>query len=240
LQRGLRRIKLAGMNLNQPLSENEATMIKEGRRKFLAGTGVALAGVTAGSVNAFSGSSGSTQEVPLMSAGFGWEIRNINDNGADAYFQVAESMILSAANIDVAFMITGAPTVPGYAEVLCGGAVSRGGPPSFYSGPQAYTLSPNSPNFGNVQIYNPNGLSIGNDYFLLQDQFYQVILKTWVPLDGTASSTHRQVRVTPSLQLNSGDYLVFHMDHLGVEGDVEMQVVLEYSLASQGWLARPE
>lgn len=205
-------------------------MIKEGRRKFLAGTGVALAGVTAGSASAFSGSSATTQGATLMSAGFGWEINNIHDNGADAYVLVVESMVLSAANIDVAYMITEAPTVAGFAEVLCGGAVSRGAPPSFSSGPQAYTLSSKSPNFGNVQIYNPNGLTIGYNGFLLQDEFYQVILKTWVPLNGTASSTHRQVRVTPSLQLNSGDYLVFHMDHAGVQGDVEMQVVLEYSL----------
>lgn len=207
-------------------------MIKKGRRKFLAGTGVALAGATAGSVNAFSVSSGSAQGVTLASAGFGWEITNIHDDGADAYFQVVESMILSAANIDVAYMITGVPTVAGFAEVLCGGGVSRGAPPSFTSGPQAYTVSPKSRNFGNVQIHNPDGLSIGNDGFLLQDEFCRIILKTWVPLDGTGSSTHRQVRVTPSLQLNSGDYLVFHMDHAGVQGDVEMQAVLEYSLAS--------
>jgi hypothetical protein len=30
--------------------------------------------------------------------------------------------------------------------------------------------------------------------------------------------------------LNKGDYLVFHMDHAGVGGDVEMQAVLQYAL----------
>jgi hypothetical protein len=32
------------------------------------------------------------------------------------------------------------------------------------------------------------------------------------------------------LALNKGDYLVFHMDHAGVGGDVEMQAVLQYAL----------
>ncbi|MGA9981010.1 MAG: hypothetical protein WBQ08_20480 [Candidatus Sulfotelmatobacter sp.] len=57
-----------------------------------------------------------------------------------------------------------------------------------------------------------------------------MILKTWVPADGTASSTSRHVSVARSLALNAGDYLVFNMSHAGVPGDAEMQVVLQYAL----------
>jgi hypothetical protein len=66
---------------------------------------------------------------------------------------------------------------------------------------------------------------------LNQDQFFSVILKTWVPADGTASAASRQFVGYPSLQINTGDYLVFHMDHEGVALDAEMQVVLAYSPA---------
>jgi hypothetical protein len=69
-----------------------------------------------------------------------------------------------------------------------------------------------------------------NDGFILQDIFYNVILKTWVPDNGTASSTSRHFSASPGLELAADDYLVFHMNHAGVPGDAEMQVVLEYTL----------
>jgi hypothetical protein len=76
----------------------------------------------------------------------------------------------------------------------------------------------------------PHDLSVGADGFALQDVLYSVILKTWVPASGTASGTSRHQCATPSLALDARDYLVFHMDHAGVRGDAEMQVVLEYAL----------
>jgi len=32
------------------------------------------------------------------------------------------------------------------------------------------------------------------------------------------------------LALNNGDFLMFHMDHAGVGGDVEMQAILQYTV----------
>jgi len=141
-------------------------------------------------------------------------------------------MVLTAADIDVAFMLTSPPASAGFAEVLCRAAVSPGAPPTFYhADPGASFVSPQSPSFGTVKIHNPRGLGIGNDGYLLQNIIYSVILKTWVTTDGTASSTSRHVRVAQSLVLNAGDYLVFNMSHGGVSGDCEMQAVLEYALS---------
>ena len=111
-------------------------------------------------------------------------------------------------------------------------ADSPGGRPKFYAGdPGASFESPQSPNFGKTHIYNPNGLNVGDDGYLLQNIFCSVILKTWVPKSGTASSTSRHVTAARSLALNAGDYLVFNMSHAGVPGDAEMQVVLQYTLS---------
>jgi hypothetical protein len=154
----------------------------------------------------------------LQQAGFGWEISDINNNGADVLFQVVRDMTLRSLAVDVAYMITAAPASAGFAEVLCRVHVARGGP----SAPAV----PAAGLFGNVQVWNPNGLRVGYDPSVIQDLVYQVILKTWVPVDGTASATSRNVRLEPLLGLNAGDFLIFHMDHAGVPGDVEMQVVL--------------
>jgi hypothetical protein len=214
------------------------------RRTFLIRSALALAGVTAGTftpleammnvrtkelfpqVGAISPASGAQQF-----AGFGWEISNINNNGADLYFEVLDAMVLNTINIDVAFMLTGPPAQAGFAEVLCMGGVSRGAKPTFSDPPAAYINFPPSPNFARLAVHNPNNLSNGIGG-VVGGLFYTVILKTWVPADGTASSTYRHVVVSPGLVLGKGDYLVFHMDHAGVGGDVEMQTSFQYTL---GW-----
>ena len=161
-------------------------------------------------------------------ASFGVELVNLNGNGADAYFRVANPMTLNSFNIDAALMLVSA-TSGGWAEVLCQGRVCRGAPPTF-TGAAAYLPAPGSADFGQVTWYNPNGLQLIGNSTVIQDLFYSVILKTFVPADGTASSTHRQVFGQPSLMLNAGDYLAFHMDHAGVPVDCELQIVLAYTL----------
>jgi len=163
-------------------------------------------------------------------AGFGWEIGNLDNNGANVSFVVRQGMILQWVDIDVAFMITSPPTVPGFAQVLCRAGVSRGARPNFSGPPEDFILFPTSPDFGAVRVHNPNHLSVGFDGGLLQDAFYQVILKSWVPVDGTASSTSRNAHVEPNLVLSTNDVLVFHMNHGGVPGDAEMQVTMSYVL----------
>ena len=197
------------------------------RRGFLKSGSIVLGALTAGTVmpvNATTTVNGS------KIAGFGWEIGNLDNNGANVYFVVRQGMILQWVDIDVAFMITSAPAVPGFAEVLCRAGVSRGAPPNFSGPPHDFVLFPTSPDFGGVHVHNPNHLSIGFDRDLLQDAFYQVILKSWVPVDGTASSTSRNAHVEPNLVLSTSDFLVFHMNHAGVPGDAEMQVTMSYVL----------
>jgi hypothetical protein len=205
--------------------------MKKARRAFVSGSGLALAGVAAGAITGLTSSSVRANTQPnLRIASFGWEVTNLNDNGADVYFQVRNSMTLTSVNIDAAFMITSTPGSAGFAEVLCRAAVSHGVPKFVHGDPGAPFVSPESPNFGQVEIYNPNNLNVVNDGFILQDIFYNIILKTWVPDNGTASSTSRHFSSSPALVLNAEEYLVFHMNHAGVPGDAEMQVVLEYTI----------
>jgi hypothetical protein len=161
-------------------------------------------------------------------ASFGFELVNLNGNGANAYFPIANSMTLDYYNIDAALMLV-SPTTGGFAEVLCKGQICRGGPPTFTGAPD-YPPYVQSGDFGQVSYHNPQNLNLIGNGGLNQDVFYSVILKSVVPPDGTASATHRQVSASPSLTLNAGDYLVFHMDHAGVSVDCEMQVVLGYTL----------
>jgi len=199
-----------------------------GRRAFV-GSGLALAGIAAGTITGLDPASAAAGQP--STAGFGWEVTNLDNNGADVYFQVRNRMTLNSMHIDTAFMITSPPASPGFAEVLCRAAVAHGAPKFVHGDPGAAFVSQQSASFGEVQIYNPNNLDVGADGFVLQDVFYHVILKTWVPADGTASATSRHVSATPLLTVQAGDYLVFHMNHAGVPGDAEMQVVLGYTLS---------
>jgi hypothetical protein len=210
------------------------------RRRFLLGGCIALGVVTAGLLTPVSRAmalvseefaahnSKGKKKIRASTASFGWELTDIENNGANVSFEVKRAMTLTAIDVDIAFMLTALPAAPGFTEVLCTGSVSRGGPPTFSSGPQAYTGPPASADFGTIQLHNPNNLNGPYNMQLAQDQFLAVIIKAWAPTDGTASSTERHVHTTPSLHVNAGDYLVFHMDHAGVGGDVEMQVVLGY------------
>jgi hypothetical protein len=206
-------------------------MARRGRREFLNGAGAAAIDAMA----AFSPSPAPAQSNAVTTAsacaGFGWEIRNLNGNGANAYFRVSHNMVVNTVNIDIAFMITSTPTESGFAEVLGQASVSRGAVPTFdNSEGHAYLNTSPSSDFGSVVLDNPNSLGINDNSILGQDIFYCVILKAWVPMDGTASAASRQVFAKPSLVVNAGDYFVFHMDHAGVPGDAEMQVVLGYDL----------
>jgi hypothetical protein len=203
-------------------------MAKNRRRAFLTRTSLISAGSAAGLNSAAVLGQSKTDASANSVVSFGWEVVNLQGNGADVYFRVAHSMRLHKVNIDVAFMITSGTANPGFAEVLCQGSVSRNAAPNFDNsqGP-AYLPVLTSPV---VTVHNPNNLTIINNPTLGQDCFYSVILKTWVPTDGTASATSRHVFAAPSLALDAGDYLVFHMDHAGVAGDGEMQVVLTYAL----------
>src|SRR5271163_4595593 len=178
------------------------SMTSNSRRRFVNGTTLgAMGAVAALSSSLASGQSNGASGNGV--AGFGWEMSNLNNNGADAYFVVSKLMILSTFNIDVAFMLTTAPPFVAFAEVLCQAGVSRGGPPSFETGQHAYLDPPTSADFGPVTWYNPNSMPMNGDQVVFQDLFYSVILKSWVPIDGTASSASRQVMGQPSLLLNA-------------------------------------
>ncbi|MFZ0521440.1 MAG: hypothetical protein WAL95_10475 [Candidatus Acidiferrales bacterium] len=200
------------------------------RRAFLNGTSIAAIGTVVGlSAPAAPAQIFNPITPTSSSVSFGWEAR-LHGNGANICFRVARKMVLNSANIDVSFMILSAPAVGGFAEVLCQASVSRGAVPNFDNSAHAYIGPPASPDFDGAIVCNPNNLDVGTNPTLGQDMFYAVILKGWVPQDGTGSAQSRQARLDPALIVNAGDYLVFHMDHGGVPVDAEMQVVLGYRL----------
>jgi hypothetical protein len=86
------------------------------RRGFLKSGSLVLGALTAGTVTPVNAT---TTVDGSKIAGFGWEIGNIANNGANVFFRVRRGMILQWVDIDVSFMITSAPAVPGFAEVLC-------------------------------------------------------------------------------------------------------------------------
>jgi hypothetical protein len=206
--------------------------MQKSRRSFVS-SGLVLAGVAAGTVTGLNSAAAlddSTGQANPRLASFGWEVTNLNNNGADIFLRAAGNLTLNSLSIDTAFMLTSTPSSPGFAEVLCRGAFSRGRPKFVHGDPGASFVSPASPNFGKVEVHNPNHLNVGFDGVVLQNIFYSVILKSWVPKSGTASSTSRHVEIAPLLKLNADDYLVFNMSHAGVPGDCEMQVVVSYTV----------
>ena len=168
----------------------------------------------------------------MKSAGFGWEVANLNNCGANAYVPVVgHAITLHTVDIDVSFMLTSLPSTPGYLEILCRGAVSRGGARFDDSSQPAYLAQPSSLDFGSVSVNDPNQLHPKFDSALAQDLFASVILKGFASQDGVGASPSRHVSLRPELVVNPGDYLVFHLDHLGVPGDAEMQIVVGYDFA---------
>jgi hypothetical protein len=204
--------------------------MQKDRRSFVS-SGLVLASVAAGTITGLNSSAAAEDpkdQSNLRLASFGWEVTDLNNNGADVFFRATGDLLLKAISIDSSFMITSTPANAGFAEVLCRAAFSRGRPQFVHGDPGASFVSPPSPNFGKVEVHNPNHLNIVFDGVVEQNIFYSVILKSWVPKSGTASSTSRHVNLTPSLNLKADDYLVFNMVHAGVPGDCEMQVVLNY------------
>ena len=208
-----------------------------GRRQLLGGGALTLAGMSAGAMvgtwGVASAATAATATSPgnSQSISFGWEVEDLHDNGADVSFEILEDLVLVAADVDVATVLMSLPSTAGFQEVLCQAAISRQAPPAYGPAPTAYLQSPISTDFGKVAYYNPSNIATVSDAAPLQDKFVSVILKSWVPLDGTASSASRHVHTEPALALHRGDYLMFHMDHSGVQVKGEMQVVLAYELS---------
>jgi hypothetical protein len=195
-------------------------MAKSGRRKFLNRTNMTALGTFAALNPPPDLGQHNTANMNAV-VSFGLEMSNLHGNGADAYFRIGKQMILNTFNIDAAFMPVSLPSSASFAEVLCQGRVSRGSPPVFDVSPPsaAYLPTPASVDFGPVSWFNPDSIPINGNLILIQDLFYSVILKSWVPSDGIASASSRQVLGEPSLLLNAGDYLI----------------ILRFTWITQGW-----
>ncbi len=93
---------------------------RHGRRDFLVGGGsIMVAGLTAGALSGLGQADASAEvavqplapqkgdrEVVIRNASFGWELSDLNNNGADAYFKVTRPMSLAFVDVDVAYMLT--------------------------------------------------------------------------------------------------------------------------------------
>jgi len=207
-------------------------MTEDERRSFLLSSRDMVVGaLTAGTLVACASGGPTTvqaQTAPSSPiAAFGWEINNLGTNGGGVFIKVQRNLTLNIVDADMSFSPLSPPAQPGFADVLCRGQVSRGGPPNFV-GTEVNFFPPSSPAFGAVQTYNPSGLQMGSDSQPFQDTFLNVILKSWITSAATASQTYRHVQVSPSLSLNAGDYLVFTMSGGEITVDAEMQVILVF------------
>ncbi|MGC9227254.1 hypothetical protein [Caldivirga sp.] len=172
--------------------------------------------------------------MPTVSgtAGFGWEVVDLHNNGADAYFQVLNDLVIQWIDLDASYMLTKPPSSEGFAEVLINVAKTQS-KPQFSTGPQAYIGVPPNGYFSMVTVHNPNSLRVvpGETFYLSEGMLISLILKSWVPSNGTASSVQRHTTLYPSIKVKSGEYLVFHMDHAGVGPlDCEIQATIGYNL----------
>jgi len=208
-------------------------MSNDQRRSFLrTGGELAVGALTAGTLIACGSSTETTPTIVHAQgssnlAAFGWEINNLSGGSAAAYFKIQNNLVLNLVDMDVCICPLSAPAQPGLTEVLCRGQVSRGGPPVFNTAGILF-FPPSSPVFGPLQTLNPGSLQIATDAQPFQDTFLNVIVKSWVPVDGTASASYRHVQIAPSLSLSAGDYLVFTMNGGEITLDAEMQVILGF------------
>ena len=200
-----------------------AVVKKINRRKFLCGGSLAFAAATAGTIGLLGCSS--AHGTALSAAGFHWEVSGLDGNLAGAHFKVVKSVVLRGLNIEVAYAYASPAATSGYARLLCKVGVVRGAAPQFNgSGFQ----SPPSEDFGSLRIDNPNNLTVVADSNPFLNIFCATVLKTWVPQLPTACVSARQVRSDRGLSLRAGDYLVFQLNHAGVPGDGQMNVILEH------------
>lgn len=161
----------------------------------------------------------------MKSTGFGWEISNVNGNGADLYMPFTAAVTVCGIDLDVSFVTLTALT--GMAEVLVNAALTSG-TPQFVGGKAAYIGGPllGSDALGGSTVYKGySGLIIGGGKngpgFLTS-----VILKTYCKQGGQDA---RHVSLTGlGIPVPAGSYLVLHMDHAGQPVDVEMQGVIFY------------
>jgi hypothetical protein len=160
------------------------------------------------------------------SAGLGWEVENLHNNGADIYFQISHAIRIDYVDLDVAYMVT-APSA-GFAEVLFSLGLTPG-TPQFTGPPQAYQAFPADPDFGVGQIVNPEGLGMAGGGQPSGAELVNLILKSFVPADGTGSQDQRHVTLPLSVDAPAGSYLACHMDHDGVAVNCEMQLVVGYT-----------
>lgn len=205
------------------------------RRHMLSGGGsIVLAGLTAGAVVPGlarpTAADAAAASGTAQAAGIGWELVNLDDDGADIYFEIVNAMTIHTLDFDVAMMIMSAPSAAGTAEVLAGVALTPTAP-TFASGPDAYQEIPNSADFGGVQTNNPNGLTMSYDSHPGQGYLTRVALRSWVPVTGTAAHQHRHVVLPLAIGVTAGSYLTLSMSHAGIPVDCEIQTTIVYTLS---------
>ena len=205
------------------------------RRQMLSGGGgMVLAGLTAGTVIPGLANPAAADAAQAsgtaQTAGIGWELTDLDDDGADIYFEIVNAMTIHTLDFDVAMMITSAPSIAGTAEVLAGIALTPTAP-TFSSGPYAYQQIPNSADFGSIQTENPNGLIMSKDSHPGQGYLTRVALRSWVPVTGTAAHQHRHVVLPLAMNISAGSYLTLSMTHAGIPVNCEIQTTIVYTLA---------
>jgi len=165
----------------------------------------------------------------LKTAGFGWEVINLHNNGVDLYAEVLRNVTFRWLDLDASYMITSVPASPNFAEVLFTMSISKE-KPKFSPPPQLYESLPSVTDFRELEVHNPNSLKMVGGGKLVEGSLVRLILKSWVPVDGSGSQDHRHIFLPLGLRVEKGDYIVFHADHAGTEVDFEVQGVIAYEV----------
>lgn len=161
----------------------------------------------------------------MLSMQIGWEVDNINGGGANFVVPLQRSITVLGYQFD---MSLGFPVVgsSGFSEVLCFGAIATGDPTTKFVGLAQSFNGPVARNndIGTSIFVNPNKYAGRAGAGKWSGALFSAMMKTNAPAAGS-----RIVAVSNlSLIAPAGSFLLFHMDHFGVSGDVEMQGVIFY------------
>lgn len=186
--------------------------------------------LVAGAVGATSGSlaipaSATSQQQTTLLLGVGWEVTDLQNNGANTYTQFTRPVFITGCQLFASMAPTGNPNF-GFCEVLVMVGVSSS-EPSFVAPPhQYYELSSPFGNDGDVTpavVNNPNGLTVGGTVWpggplvglILKSMSNQCV---YVPIS----------RTNLAIFVPAGGCLVIHVDHAGSSADFEIQGSIEY------------
>lgn len=203
-------------------------MILSRRNALLAAGAVGSAALAA--IPAAAQSQVSVQQSPAMQQLYiGWEVGNLNNNGANAYRKVNRPIIITGLQLFASMAPTGQPRF-GFCEVLAN-VVASPTVPTFLVPPHEYINMGDA--FGGEDDWqpavtnNPNGLAINGS---IGPGGTGGNLASWILKSMSNQCPNSPIeRTNLAIPLPAGGVICIHVDHYGDSGaDFEIQGSIEY------------